>query len=39
MACSSCGGKKQTQSNVVVKQNIKPIIKSVRPSQIKVIRN
>lgn len=39
MACSSCGGKKQTQPNIVVRQNIKPIVRSVKPSQIKVVRH
>lgn len=38
MGCTSCGGKKITQ-NIVVKQNIKPIVRSVKPSQVKVVRN
>jgi len=38
MACSSCGQKK-VAPKIVVKNNIKPIIRSVRPSSIKVVRN
>jgi translation initiation factor 2 beta subunit (eIF-2beta)/eIF-5 len=38
MACSSCGSKKPTQ-NIVVKTTMRPIIKSIKTTQVKVVRH
>ena len=38
MACSSCN-KKTVAPKIVVKSNVKPIIKNVSISSIKVVRN